>query len=208
MLRAPFADYKRMLAHLRQPGASLSIQPEGIAGIFLASDTAMESIFLTKRKGFVKLAIQGGAGERPAPPPHLPCPNTHATYLAVPNVPLLLHFVLQVWGTVALQATGEAAPCETTGHQAASVPLSALKPVLQTLKIMPWCGRRPGAGVPPGPEPAADVLGHGADLAAVAGLGGRLLGSLWPAAAAAPPHHHPHRQPHPWYSVHFSLCKP
>ena len=60
--RAP-ADYKRMLAHLRQPGASLSIQPEGIAGIFLSADTATESIFLSKRKGFVKLAIQGGAGK-------------------------------------------------------------------------------------------------------------------------------------------------
>ncbi len=64
----PAADYKRMLAHLRQPGASLSIQPEGIAGIFLSSDTATESIFLSKRKGFVKLAIQGGAGRAPSLP--------------------------------------------------------------------------------------------------------------------------------------------
>lgn len=56
------AEYKRMLAHLRQPGASLSIIPEGIAGIFLASDQAAERIFLSRRKGFIKLAIQGGAG--------------------------------------------------------------------------------------------------------------------------------------------------
>jgi hypothetical protein len=53
-----------MLAHLRQPGASLSIIPEGIAGIFLASDQTTERIFLSRRKGFVKLAIQGGAGAR------------------------------------------------------------------------------------------------------------------------------------------------
>ena len=59
------ADYKRMLAHLRQPGASLSVIPEGIAGIFLASDPKTESIFLSRRKGFVKLAIQGGAGADP-----------------------------------------------------------------------------------------------------------------------------------------------
>lgn len=52
-----------MLAHLRQPGASLSVIPEGIAGIFLAQDTDRETIFLSKRKGFVKLAIQSGAGK-------------------------------------------------------------------------------------------------------------------------------------------------
>ena len=51
-----------MLAHLRQPGASLSVIPEGIAGIFLAQDLQDEVIFLSKRKGFVRLAIQAGAG--------------------------------------------------------------------------------------------------------------------------------------------------
>jgi 2-acylglycerol O-acyltransferase 2 len=59
------AEYKLMLAHLRQPGASLSVIPEGIAGIFLAQDKHNERIFLSKRKGFVKLAIQAGAGEHP-----------------------------------------------------------------------------------------------------------------------------------------------
>lgn len=53
-----------MLAHLRQPGASLSVIPEGIAGIFLAEDLQDEVIFLSKRKGFVRLAIQAGAGGR------------------------------------------------------------------------------------------------------------------------------------------------
>ncbi|BDA49182.1 Diacylglycerol O-acyltransferase 2 [Coccomyxa sp. Obi] len=55
------AEYKRMLAHLREPGAALSVIPEGIAGIFLAQDTRVETIFLSKRKGFVRLAIQAGA---------------------------------------------------------------------------------------------------------------------------------------------------
>lgn len=55
-------EYKQMLAHLRQPGASLSVIPEGIAGIFLAQDMQDEVIFLSKRKGFVRLAIQAGAG--------------------------------------------------------------------------------------------------------------------------------------------------
>ncbi|KAK9919185.1 hypothetical protein WJX75_009964 [Coccomyxa subellipsoidea] len=55
------AEYKLMLAHLRQPGASLSVIPEGIAGIFLAEDLQDEVIFLSKRKGFVRLAIQAGA---------------------------------------------------------------------------------------------------------------------------------------------------
>jgi 2-acylglycerol O-acyltransferase 2 len=52
-----------MLAHLRQPGASLSVIPEGIAGIFLTQSADKETIFLSKRKGFVKLAIQAGAGK-------------------------------------------------------------------------------------------------------------------------------------------------
>ncbi len=74
MVRKPFcahrdqrlwyrAEYKRMLAHLREPGAALSVIPEGIAGIFLAQDSRVETIFLSKRKGFVRLAIQAGAGE-------------------------------------------------------------------------------------------------------------------------------------------------
>jgi 2-acylglycerol O-acyltransferase 2 len=57
------ADKKLMLAHLSQPGASLSIIPEGIAGIFVHHDAETETIFLSKRKGFVKLAIQAGAGQ-------------------------------------------------------------------------------------------------------------------------------------------------
>jgi len=58
------AEYKLMLAHLREPGASLSVIPEGIAGIFLQQDPSTEAIFLSKRKGFVRLAIQAGAGEQ------------------------------------------------------------------------------------------------------------------------------------------------
>ena len=64
-----------MLAHLRQPGASLSVIPEGIAGIFLASDRSTESIFLSRRKGFIKLAIQGGAGARTLDALSLKAPN-------------------------------------------------------------------------------------------------------------------------------------
>lgn len=63
-----------MLAHLRLPGASLSVIPEGIAGIFLAADPSTETIFLSRRKGFVKLAVQGGAGQ--ALPPRSPNPRT------------------------------------------------------------------------------------------------------------------------------------
>lgn len=58
------AEYKLMLAHLREPGASLSVIPEGIAGIFLQQEPFTEAIFLSKRKGFVRLAIQAGAGEQ------------------------------------------------------------------------------------------------------------------------------------------------
>ncbi|CAL8471061.1 g10603 [Coccomyxa elongata] len=55
------ADYKPMLAYLQQPGACLSIIPEGFAGIFVASDASTETIFLSQRKGFIKLALQSGA---------------------------------------------------------------------------------------------------------------------------------------------------
>ncbi len=34
------------------------------AGIFLTGDPSKESIFLTRRKGFVRMAIQAGAGAR------------------------------------------------------------------------------------------------------------------------------------------------
>ena len=34
------------------------------AGIFLSQHPEREEVYLTRRKGFVKLAIQGGAGER------------------------------------------------------------------------------------------------------------------------------------------------
>ena len=33
-----------------------------VPGIFLTGDPAKESIFLSKRKGFVRMAIQAGAG--------------------------------------------------------------------------------------------------------------------------------------------------
>jgi hypothetical protein len=39
------------------------------AGIFLTGDPSKESIFLNKRKGFVRMAIQAGAGAR-HPPRH------------------------------------------------------------------------------------------------------------------------------------------
>ncbi|CAK0786261.1 hypothetical protein CVIRNUC_009474 [Coccomyxa viridis] len=55
------AEYKRMLKHMREPGASLSVIPEGIKGIFLSQHPEREEAYLTRRKGFVKLAIQGGA---------------------------------------------------------------------------------------------------------------------------------------------------
>ncbi|KAK9832853.1 hypothetical protein WJX81_007967 [Elliptochloris bilobata] len=55
------ADLKLMLQQLRTPGGCVSVMPEGIAGIFLTGDPAKESIFLSKRKGFVRMAIQAGA---------------------------------------------------------------------------------------------------------------------------------------------------
>ena len=57
------ADYQPMLTCLQQPGACLSIIPEGFAGIFVTSDANTETIFLSQRKGFIKLALQSGAGE-------------------------------------------------------------------------------------------------------------------------------------------------
>ena len=43
-------------------------------GIFLTGDPAKESIFLSKRKGFVRMAIQAGAGAAQLAHQEGPCP--------------------------------------------------------------------------------------------------------------------------------------
>lgn len=52
-----------MLTYLQQPGACLSIIPEGFAGFFVKSDASTETIFLSQRKAFIELASQSGAGK-------------------------------------------------------------------------------------------------------------------------------------------------
>lgn len=41
---------------------SIGMQPEGIAGVFHGARPSREAIFLKKRKGFIRLAIQAGTG--------------------------------------------------------------------------------------------------------------------------------------------------
>ena len=41
---------------------SMGMQPEGIAGVFHGARPAREAVFLRKRHGFIRLAIQAGTG--------------------------------------------------------------------------------------------------------------------------------------------------
>lgn len=42
---------------------SLACLPEGIAGIFQGASPLREAVYLSNRKGFIKLAIQSGSGK-------------------------------------------------------------------------------------------------------------------------------------------------
>jgi 2-acylglycerol O-acyltransferase 2 len=54
------ADEETLLALLKR--TSVGMQPEGIAGIFEGASPSREAVFLTRRKGFVRVAIQAGTG--------------------------------------------------------------------------------------------------------------------------------------------------
>ena len=61
MSGAAAADKENMLACLKQH--SLACLPEGIAGIFKGASPDREAIYFRNRKGFVKVAIEAGAGD-------------------------------------------------------------------------------------------------------------------------------------------------
>lgn len=56
------ADKKTLAALLER--TSVGMQPEGIAGIFHGATSSQEAVFLSQRKGFVRVAIQAGVGAR------------------------------------------------------------------------------------------------------------------------------------------------
>lgn len=58
----PFADAETLAALLQR--TNVGMQPEGIAGIFCGATLEREAVFLSQRKGFVRVAIQAGAGEQ------------------------------------------------------------------------------------------------------------------------------------------------
>ena len=84
------AGYKQLLAQLNTPGGCVSVIPEGIAGIFLASNPDEESVYLSRRKGFCKLAIQGGAGMLPLSFWHMQLPGS----CKLPSMHVILAFML------------------------------------------------------------------------------------------------------------------
>lgn len=55
-----FADKQTLAALLQR--TSVGMQPEGIAGIFCGATPYNEAVFLSERKGFVRVAIQAGVG--------------------------------------------------------------------------------------------------------------------------------------------------
>lgn len=62
MLLCACADRETLAALLKR--TSVGMQPEGIAGIFNGATPEREAVFLSQRKGFVRVAIQAGAGKQ------------------------------------------------------------------------------------------------------------------------------------------------
>ena len=62
MLLCACADRETLAALLKR--TSVGMQPEGIAGIFNGATPEHEAVFLSQRKGFVRVAIQAGAGKQ------------------------------------------------------------------------------------------------------------------------------------------------
>lgn len=87
---AVVAEKDAMLRRLRNE--SLGIIPEGIAGCTHGATPEEEKIYIKERFGFVKIAIQAGAGRLQMLPPKTPvCPH------APINAWLLRHIFCRVW---------------------------------------------------------------------------------------------------------------
>ena len=159
---------------------TVALMPEGIAGIFLGASVDREAIFISKRKGFVKLAIEAGVGA-----PRL------ASAACARFTPVLWH----------LRRRSAARCCLTWRMHRGSGRVGWV--------LNGWARRRHCAHLHPGRFAAAHVQGACVAVAQAADLDRRLLGLGLHARAAAAPADHPRGKAHPrcgWAATRF--CPP
>lgn len=167
-----------------------SLRPAIRAGIFLSQHPEREEVYLTRRKGFVKLAIQGGAGMRMT---QGLCVHT-SQHLAQSRgifAPILMAEAASAFAQEGIAANAGAVLVQHLRR----VHAIEMIQVRRMTTFVQFC--RSGAGVSSGADAAADVLGHGEHLPVVEDVCGAVLGRLRPPPAQEIPDHQPCGSPHP-----------